>query len=610
MAIGDHVALVPREIGANMRFREYLWKLGYGSRSEAAALRGMCKQDVLFFINAFCCTVNPMWHPNCPERPFVTYPFQEHAIRRMLWGLANAGRPQRLGKTDLVFLKSRGTGGSWVPLLVMLWRWIFFRSQSFLLVSRKESLVDKPKDMDALMPKLDFVLDHLPLWLRPKLGTNDRVELKLFNPNTRSIVNGTSTTGDISRGGRPTAILLDEFAFFDLNDSFKVLKAATGATFCCWFVSTTNGIGNAFHKLVKDDEMERVEFRWEDMPAKRAGLYRSTEGKVELLDPGHSYPPDYPFVDDGEVRSDWFDAEERRTKMKSLMAQEHRRKFVGSGDPFFDPAELERLMGTTCSPASVKKYHSENGSPGKLRLWLAPRASKSPPLDRCYTLGVDVSAGTGASNSCLSVYDCRLHARVGELTEPNLDATELAEIAVEVGRWFEDWTGTPALIIWEANGIGRSFGKRVLELGYENLYYSAGSLTDDEKKGHVPGLWATGERNQTLIRDYGVALCRGRFFEPSADGITECYDFRYIEGGKVEHYKVVSSEDASGARDNHGDRVKANALALRAASTISEPVPTPQRAVETPYPSFYNQMRARRKESRERRELEEGWLTK
>jgi hypothetical protein len=207
-------------------------------------------------------------------------------------------------------------------------------------------------------------------------------------------------------------------------------------------------------------------------------------------------------------------------------------------------------MAKTRPPTSVNKYVSDNGSKGDLRLWLALRASKSPPLDRCYALGVDVSVGTGASNSCISVFDCRLREKVGELASPRLDPTELAEISAQIGRWFEDWTGTPAVIIWEANGIGRSFGKRLLELNYENLYYSVANMTDEERKSRAPGMWATGRSQQVLIRDYGVALLRGSFVEPSEDGLKECYDYRYFPGG--------------------GDRVRANALALHAAAGKAE----------------------------------------
>lgn len=597
----DTPIAVPRDVGNNLDFRVWIARKGAESRSTAAALRELCKRDILFFINAFCWTVNPMWHPDCPEQPFVTHPFQENAIRRLL---------ASIGKHDIAFFKSRGMGASWMMLYVMLYRWMFFRRQSFLIVSRSQALVDNPKDMDALMPKIDFTLEHFPRWLRPKQNTNDRVELKNFNPVTGSIISGAATTGDIGRGGRRTAIAADEFAFFDIRDSYRAVRAITGATHTAWWISTPNGVGNAFHDIVKAGEIEQVELCWEDMPEKRKGLYRAgDDGRVEILDSAHRFPEEYPFVKDGLLRSVWYDAEERRNGgVRSLMAQEHDRDFLGSGSPFFDPQVLERLGPLTCPPTSTRTYVSDNGSKGRLALWLEDRASKCPPLDRCYVLGVDVSAGTGASNSCICVYDLRLREKVGELAEPKLDGRELADIAVQIGNWFEDWTETPALIVWEAQGVGITFGKRLQELAYPNLYYSQPVANIGELKKRMPGLWATKHSKQTLLKDYMIALSTGRFVERSEAGLKECHDFKYFASGKVQHYKEVTAEDPSGAKDNHGDRVVANALAVRGAASIGSPTPTLENAVETPYPSFYNEMRENQRRQREEKRIAQGWL--
>lgn len=597
----DQSIAVPLDVGNNLDFRVWIKKKGYESRSQAASLRAMCRRDILFFINAFCWTVNPMWHPDCPDQPFIVHPYQVVAIQRLL---------ASIGHFDVAFVKSRGMGASWMFLYVMLYRWMFFRSQSFLIVSRIQDLVDNPKDLDALMPKLDFTIERFPRWLRPKLRSNDRVELKLFNPRTGSIINGVATTGNIGRGGRRTAIAADEFAFVDPADSYKAVKAITGATQSAWWISTPNGVGNAYCDLVKDGNIEQVELCWEDMPEKRAGLYRAgDDGRLQILDPVYRFPADYPFVKDGILRSVWYDATERRCGgVQSIMAQEHNRDFLGSGSPFFDATKLKRLEEMTGPPASTKVFVADNGQTGRLDLWLPLRASERPPLDRCYVLGVDVSAGTGASNSCISILDLRLREKVGELAEPKLDGRELAEIAVQIGRWFEDWTETPALVIWEAQGVGRAFGKRLLELEYENMYYS-GKLDPDTTKTRVPGFWATAISQQTLLRDYNVALCRGEFIEHSAAGLRECYNFKYFESGRVDHYQAIASQDPSGARDNHGDRVRANALALKGGAGILEPVPDIEGgALEPKYPCFYNEMQEVRRQRRENRRLEQGWL--
>ena len=103
-------------------------------------------------------------------------------------------------------------GVSWMALIVMDWEWRFHDGRSFMLVSRKEDLVDDTQNDDCLFAKLDFIDKYLPNWLVP---TQSRTHLNKTNLETGSRFKGESTTGSIGVGGRNTAILLDEFAKFD-----------------------------------------------------------------------------------------------------------------------------------------------------------------------------------------------------------------------------------------------------------------------------------------------------------------------------------------------------------------------------------------------------------
>src|SRR5581483_8104985 len=85
--------------------------------------------------------------------PFITWEFQEDAIRTILDCIER--------RNDLVIEKSREMGISWLCLLVMDWMFLFHRWKDCLVISRNADAVDKPFEMKALFPKLDFVHQHL-----------------------------------------------------------------------------------------------------------------------------------------------------------------------------------------------------------------------------------------------------------------------------------------------------------------------------------------------------------------------------------------------------------------------------------------------------------------
>ena len=79
--------------------------------------------------------------------------------------------------------------------------------KSFLLVSRVQDYVDKPGNPKALFWKIDFLLNNFPPWLKPRgyREANHRRLLHIENPENGSVIDGESTTGNVSRGDRRTA---------------------------------------------------------------------------------------------------------------------------------------------------------------------------------------------------------------------------------------------------------------------------------------------------------------------------------------------------------------------------------------------------------------------
>tara|TARA_X000001388_G_scaffold73563_1_gene65448 strand:- start:4992 stop:6707 length:1716 start_codon:yes stop_codon:yes gene_type:complete len=524
--------LVPKDPAQNLKFREEMVQMGSTDKKAAEELYIMCSRDMLFYINTFCWTYDPRVGDG--TLPFITYDFQNESFGEL---------HDCIGKRDIVIKKSRDMGASWMLLTVFEYMWHFRPSQSFLLVSRNEDYVDKPGNPKSLFWKIDFIHKYLPGWLKPRLT---RTKLRLTNEDNGSTIDGESTTGDVARGDRRTAIGLDEFAAFDIDAGYRALASTRDATRCRIFNSTPSGTNNAFYDLATSDTISQITLHWTRHPIKAAGQYKDSQGKT---------------------RSPWYDEECKRCANPQEIAQELDIDFAGSDYQFFDVIMLDKLMQDTArKPMTIGelKFNAVNASvegfdqmpKGNLRLWVNPDAQGNLPKDRKYAIGADIAAGTGSSNSVLSVGDCRTGEKVAELVTPNLRPDQLATYAVALGRWFcgsED----EATMIWEAPGPGRNFGDRVMELGYRNIWRKK---SIDGKVNKIPGWWPTKDEKRSLYSEYRTALSTNKFINRSIDALRECKEIIFAATGWITHSRSLRTVDPSGARENHGDRPTADAL--------------------------------------------------
>ena len=157
------------------------------------------------------------------------------------------------------------------------------------------------------------------------------------------------------------------------------------------------------------------------------------------------------------------------------IAQELDIDYLGSDYQFFDSTALDRIQREQVKEAYLRgdlDFEVNTTVPhgflerekGPLLLWAYADAHGNLPQDRNYVLGVDVAAGTGASNSCITIGDCKTKEKIGEYAVNKYKPHELAKVAVALARWLKGVSGT-ARLIWEANGPGREFGDTVIELG-------------------------------------------------------------------------------------------------------------------------------------------------
>lgn len=561
--------LCPKDPAEQVEYRRCVRRAAAQDPKFRATLRAMCQRDILFWLNTFCFVFEPR---NADSGgigglpavlPFNTMDFQDEAILAI---------DAAVGRHDLVIPKARDMTVSWSTLAVFTHRWQFRKHQSFILMSYKEDLVDKPDDPKSLFSKVDFLLEHQPTWLVPPDWNKvpNRTFAHLLNPVTKSVINGESTTARSSTGARCLAILLDEFS--KMIEAGRILTATRDVTKSRFFVFTPEGKGHPSYKLFTNPKIKKLVLNWWQHPQKRPGLYTSVDGQLKIIDKTYNFPADYVFVLDGTLRSPAYDAQEARCNDPREMAKEWRLDF-GAADYVFFPGEiLDTYKAQCCRPPvsrqGLAKFLSNMPADfwdrignASLDLWMHADAHGKLPGDRRYVLALDVAAGTGASNSVLVLYDAKTREKVAEFASPHIMAHELAQLAFAVAKWAKGPGDDGALIIWEQNGPGRAFGTTLTGMGYLHVYYNRNEASIARKPTDTPGWMPTVQNKRAVLEAYKGALYRREIGNFSEAAIEDCRPYVYAADGSVVHTNAAQSDDPTGARANHGDRAIADGLA-------------------------------------------------
>ena len=566
---------VPKSVVENLKWRKAIHKKVLANPSYANIIKAACSQDPLFFINGFGWTYNTRIEPN-PKVPFILYPFQEEAIIELI---------QAFNSYDILIEKSRDMGASWMCIVSTLWAWRFHTGKDFLYNSRVQELVDQAGNPKSMFWKFDYFLDNLPVWLQP-FGYDKkrhRHSMHVENPEFPAAIDGESTTGNVSVGDRRFAIVLDEFSAN--AEGYGILTVTQYATHCRVFNFTPRGTGNAAYDM-RQTNIKKVRLHWTLHPEKSRGLYNRKNNCFNIIDKDYWAKIENPelemercdklILDKGvslpeeKLRSPWYAVECDRSRSAQEVAQELDIDYLGSGFQYFDSNLIyEAIRKDAMLPILVGELEHDNttGDPihfrdspdGKLKLWTTLNREGKVNFDHQYTIGVDVSGGSGASNSCAAIWDNVTCEKIGEYVNSRIRPEAFATQIRAIAKWLNN-----AYLIWESNNaVGLSFGSKLLELGYGNIYLRKNDATITGKVSDIPGWASTRDTKVALLGAYRDALERGDCINRSRDALEECLEFVHTPDGGIEHSRALNKADPSGARGNHGDRVIADALAFK-----------------------------------------------
>ena len=500
--------------------------------------------------------------------PFVSWPCQDEAIRFLVDAI-NDGQ-------DAMIDKSREMGASWLVLAVFHWFWLFKEDVHFLEMSRTEKLVDELDNPDSLFWKHDYINSWLPSWM---IGPQEikRHRLRLVNITMKSTILGESTTGDVGQGGRKTAALIDEAA--RIRELKHVMSALADTTSCRIPNSTPSG-PSFFSELRFGGKVKVCVLPWWDHPDKGVGrkvvVHRPT-GKAKIVSP-------------------WYLKQVAKRVSKLEIAENLDIDHQAAGFVFFDVEAINRQLTTYAQvpptysgdlifqtrtiyddlPTEIRlrkigkiRFRAMPGG-GKWRLWTELEKDRNgrlrPPQDRNYVFGMDVSAGVGASNSVISVFDAQARWKVGEWASGALDPAEFARAAAMAGLWWGGDRGF-AFAAWEANGPGNSFGREMMRLKYPWFYRQRRMDRKRQEPTEKLGWWTSDQSKIDLLTDYRGALSQDKFRNPSPEALTEASSYIWYEkhgSGMAGIGPATLQNEGADAQKTHGDRVIADAIAWHA----------------------------------------------
>jgi len=629
----DFLKIIPSDLKENIKFRMELHSVLADDKEAQKDYMEMCDIKPQIAFNTALWTYDPRKPPGYQNNPFILRPKQSIMVDGIKDAIDNEhnlliDKSRDEGATEVI-CKMFALYWWLRPDVYFL---VSSRKEDFVDKSvnyKNGVLIGLHK---SLFHKIMYGIVNLPAWVQVDFL---KTHCSLQNLNNNSMIGGESTNESMGAGDRATAVLVDEVARIEPDVAQYIIDNIQDVSPCCIYNSTHFrwGSGHPYARLLRSNRVTTITLGFEDNPEKNAGLYWSPlEDIIEIKDinyyrricpevfndinkhqsfsysefqkkikdlPDEVYEKckDINFVADGgetnfkRDRSIWYDEQEARGRSKTDLAQNVLRIPQGSADMFFDEATIHKLRSIyECEPTYIgdikytnnnniitKPYFTQSGINHHLKWWgkmiMIPQedgtAKGFADTKHNYIVACDISRGTGASNSVISICDVNRSELIGLYVNPFIDVTDLAELAVAICKWLGD-----AYLIWEANGPGDTFDKRITKLGYHRVYINVNERRITRRRSQNRGWRSTPGVNGSkmdMLSHFNAALTESIKSEKLYryiiihDGalINELEDYIFMPG-RIDVDLSNSITDESGARYAHGDRVIATGLCILA----------------------------------------------
>jgi hypothetical protein len=275
-----------------------------------------------------------------------------------------------------------------------------------------------------MVKKVKYMVSNVPEWLRISRVTIDNKHS--FELSNGSMLKAVPTSADAGRSEAVSLLVVDEAAHIENMDEIWTAISPTISTGGrCIALSSPNGIGNWFHRTYED-------------ALNNQNLFIASSLAWDV----------HPEHDKA-----WFENEIKNMNKREI-AQEYLCSFNASGETVIDPDDLEYMRKQVSEPPR-KSWVDRN-----YHIW------KPYNHQGKYMISADVARGDGNDYSVFHVINTVNMEQVAEYqgkTEPDQFVKLLYDTAKEYGN---------ALLAVETNNIGFTVAQKLVEMGYNNMYYS------------------------------------------------------------------------------------------------------------------------------------------
>lgn len=628
----EFLQIIPKNLKENLEFRKNIHSKIAKDKGLQKIFLQLCREEPRIFYNAVAWTLDPRIKDGSCNLPFILRPKQDEAVLKVN-NCIKTGKDGVIDKSKDEGASEILTKITTNKFLLIPDTLVRVGSRIEDLVDKTGDKTTLFAKIDYCINNLPIWWKLLLGWDgKNKVEDNgfsllERTSLHLRHREYESTIDGEATSPHFGAGRRSTFMVLDELGRVDANIADKIIENSYDITDCALYNSTHfYGPSHPFAKLLKRDNIEVIKLLWYNNPEKNKGLYESPKvGTIQILDKEY-YLKKYPevfaeidinrpfdyiefsekysepnFIADGKekqpiiLRSVWHDLEERQREWGDLCRNVWAYP-AGATDVYFDSFVNDRVRsqfvrnpkfqgdivykfkyknGVRTNKIELSEFKKDFGNK-PLKWWgnLVPdEDGKLRPIQsHNYIIGCDISFGTGNSNSTAMIRDANTKELIGEYVVCNTSPDDFAYLVSALALWIGGVTKFP-YIIWERNGVGRLFGKIIIEQGFTLIYTDTveDGKTRTRKKRY--GWTSTGGQNGT--KNLVLSELKNAIKESLNKERASNYIIVYSEElvNELDSYMWFPSGDAdsgenidlsTGARARHGDRIIGTALTILA----------------------------------------------